>query len=121
MILGAVSLAATIPALILIEKWGRRRSLLVGALAQAACALIAGVVGHETLASTKFIDEHGTAALTHRNKQGGDVMIAFAVLVGTSSFYFRSAQKLRSDIFCSTLQVSLAGGDRHLVSQIMAL
>lgn len=79
-ILGAVSLAATIPALYLIEKWGRRRSLLVGALFQAACALIAGVVGHTTLASSAFIEEHGIGGLTKRNKQGGDVLIAFAVL-----------------------------------------
>lgn len=80
-ILGGVSLAATVPALVLIEKWGRRRSLLVGAAAQAACALIAGVVGHATLASEKYIEQFGTAGLTARNKQGGDVLIAFAVLV----------------------------------------
>jgi len=79
-ILGGVSLAATVPALVLIEKWGRRRSLLVGAAAQAVCALIAGVVGHVTLASEKSIEQFGTAGLTTRNKQGGDVLIAFAVL-----------------------------------------
>ncbi|KAF8295744.1 general substrate transporter [Clavulina sp. PMI_390] len=79
-ILGAVSLAATIPALHIIESWGRRRSLLVGAVAQATCALIAGVVGHETLATESYISEHGTAGLTTRNKQGGDVLITFAVL-----------------------------------------
>ncbi|KAJ6541680.1 general substrate transporter [Mycena capillaripes] len=75
-ILGGVSVAGTIPALYLIETWGRRRSLLTGAVLQASCALIAGLVGHFTLAPT------GTAQdqLTHRNKQGGDVLIAFAVL-----------------------------------------
>ncbi|KAJ7045135.1 general substrate transporter [Mycena alexandri] len=75
-ILGGVSVAGTIPALYLIETWGRRRSLLTGAVLQAACALIAGLVGHFTLAPT------GTAKnlLTHRNKQGGDTLIAFAVL-----------------------------------------
>ncbi|KAJ7726395.1 general substrate transporter [Mycena metata] len=91
-ILGGVSVAGTIPALYLIEAWGRRRSLLIGAVLQAACALIvifniissnsiifhcqAGLVGHFTLAPT------GTAnnLLTHRNKQGGDTLIAFAVL-----------------------------------------
>ncbi|KAJ7665666.1 general substrate transporter [Mycena rosella] len=75
-ILGGVSVAGTIPALVLIETWGRRRSLLTGAILQAICALIAGLVGHFTLAPT------GTAQnlLTHRNKQGGDTLIAFAVL-----------------------------------------
>ncbi|KAJ7146401.1 general substrate transporter [Mycena epipterygia] len=79
-ILGGVSVAGTIPALVLIETWGRRRSLLTGAVLQAACALIAGLVGHFTLAPV------GTAKelLTPRNKQGGksigDVLIAFAVM-----------------------------------------
>lgn len=82
-ILGGVSLLATVPALYLIEKWGRRRSLLVGAAFQAVCALIAGVVGHTTLASSAFIDKYGTDGLTKRNKQGGDVLIAFAVLVSS--------------------------------------
>ncbi|KAJ7157287.1 general substrate transporter [Mycena filopes] len=75
-ILGGVSVAGTIPALYLIEAWGRRRSLLTGAVLEATCAIIAGLVGHYTLAPS------GTAKelLTHRNKQGGDVLIAFAVL-----------------------------------------
>ncbi|KAJ6479188.1 general substrate transporter [Mycena vitilis] len=75
-ILGGVSVAGTIPALYLIEAWGRRRSLLTGAVLQASFALIAGLVGHFTLAPT------GTAKdlLTTRNKQGGDTLIAFAVL-----------------------------------------
>ena len=66
------------PALYLIEKWGRRRSLLVGAVIEAICALIAGLVGHYTLAPTGTPPDQ----LTHRNKQGGDVLIAFAVLQG---------------------------------------
>ncbi|KAJ7447249.1 general substrate transporter [Mycena latifolia] len=75
-ILGAVSVAGTIPALVLIETWGRRRSLLTGAVLQAICAITAGLVGHFTLAPS------GTAKelLSHRNKQGGDTMIAFAVM-----------------------------------------
>ncbi|KAF6765549.1 general substrate transporter [Ephemerocybe angulata] len=75
-ILGAVSVIGTVPALRLIETWGRRRSLMVGALLEAGCSLVAGVVGHLTLAPT------GTAKelLTKRNKSGGDVLIAFAVL-----------------------------------------
>ncbi|KAF7347254.1 Hexose transporter 2 [Mycena venus] len=83
-ILGAVSVAGTVPALHLIESWGRRRSLLTGAVLQASCALIAGLVGHFTLAPT------GTAKelLTHRNKQGGDTLIAFAVLHVTSFSIF---------------------------------
>ncbi|KAJ7762317.1 general substrate transporter [Mycena maculata] len=83
-ILGAVSVAGTIPALYLIETWGRRRSLLTGAIFQAICALIAGLVGHFTLAPT------GTAQalLTQRNKSGGDTLIAFAVLHVTSFSIF---------------------------------
>ncbi|KAI0065343.1 general substrate transporter [Artomyces pyxidatus] len=75
-ILGAVSVVGTLPALYLIETWGRRRSLLTGALLEAACSIIAGLVGHFTLAPT------GTpqAQLTKRNKRGGDTLIAFAVL-----------------------------------------
>ncbi|KAJ6520513.1 general substrate transporter [Mycena sanguinolenta] len=83
-VLGAVSVAGTIPALVLIETWGRRRSLLTGAVLQASCALIAGLVGHFTLAPT------GTspALLTSRNKSGGDTLIAFAVLHVTSFSIF---------------------------------
>lgn len=75
-ILGAVSVVGTIPALYLIETWGRRRSLLTGALMEAACSLIAGLVGHFTLAPPKTLKSQ----LTSRNKRGGDVLIAFAVL-----------------------------------------
>jgi len=83
-VLGAVSVAGTIPALYLIEAWGRRRSLLTGAILQGSCALIAGLVGHYTLAPT------GTAKdlLTQRNKSGGDTLIAFAVLHVTSFSIF---------------------------------
>ncbi|KIJ66473.1 hypothetical protein HYDPIDRAFT_109514 [Hydnomerulius pinastri MD-312] len=84
-ILGAVSVAGTVPALILIETWGRRRSLLTGAIWEAICALIAGLVGHYTLAPA------GTPAsqLTPGNKSGGDTLIAFAVLhvFGFSMFW----------------------------------
>lgn len=94
--LGAVSVAGSIPALYLIEAWGRRKvsslrrtfaygmqlnsvtcqSLLTGAILEAICAIIAAFVGHFTLAPT------GTSQseLTTRNRQGGDVLIAFAVL-----------------------------------------
>lgn len=55
---------------------GRRNMLLVGAVGEAICALIAGLVGHFTLAPT------GTplTELTQRNKSGGDTLIAFAVI-----------------------------------------
>jgi len=76
-ILGAVSVVGTVPALYLIETWGRRRSLLLGAVLQAICALIAGLVGHYTLATQ---DQLNSGQLTQRNKSGGDTLIAFAVL-----------------------------------------
>ncbi|KAI0931199.1 hypothetical protein AcW2_000135 [Taiwanofungus camphoratus] len=75
-ILGAVSVAGTLPALYLVDTWGRRKSLITGALFEAACAVIAGFVGHFLLApSGTPLDQ-----LTPKNKQGGDVLIAFAVL-----------------------------------------
>jgi len=75
-ILGAVSVVGTLPALYLIETWGRRRSLLTGALMEAACSIIAGLVGHFTLAPPHT----PPSQLTAKNKQGGDTLIAFAVL-----------------------------------------
>ncbi|KAF8131598.1 general substrate transporter [Boletus edulis] len=84
-ILGAVSVVGTVPALILIETWGRRRSLLTGALWEAVCAIIAGLVGHFTLAPVGT----PTTNLTQRNKRGGDTLITFAVLhvFGFSMFW----------------------------------
>ncbi|KZO93465.1 general substrate transporter [Calocera viscosa TUFC12733] len=75
-ILGGVSVAATIPGMYVVEKWGRRNSLLIGALWQAACAIIAGLVGHFTLAPANT----PPAELTARNIAGGDVLIAFAII-----------------------------------------
>ncbi|KAG8852123.1 hypothetical protein FRB96_008924 [Tulasnella sp. 330] len=77
-ILGAVSVAGTVPALYLIETWGRRRSLLTGAAIQAVCALIAGLVGHYFV--PVGTDLKPVSELTARNKQGGNILIAFAVL-----------------------------------------
>ncbi|CAE6479323.1 unnamed protein product [Rhizoctonia solani] len=75
-ILGGVSFVGTVPALYLIETWGRRRSLLLGAFLEGSCSLIAGLVGHFTLAPTGTPKE----LLTPRNRAGGDVLIAFAVM-----------------------------------------
>jgi MFS transporter, SP family, sugar:H+ symporter len=75
-ILGGVSIIGTLPALHLIEAWGRRKSLLWGAILEAICAIVAGLVGHFTLAPPGTpLDQ-----LSHKNKQGGGVLIAFAVL-----------------------------------------
>ncbi|KAL5527238.1 hypothetical protein ACEPAG_6029 [Sanghuangporus baumii] len=77
-ILGAVSVVGTLPALYLIETWGRRKSLLTGALMEAVCALIAGVVGGKMLPPPGT--DVATITLTERNRRGGDVLIAFAIL-----------------------------------------
>ncbi|EJD54351.1 general substrate transporter [Auricularia subglabra TFB-10046 SS5] len=86
-IIGGVSVVGTIPALYLIETVGRRKSLLIGAAWQAACAIIASLVGHYTLASPDYLD--AGLPLTNRMKHGGDVLIAFAVLhvFGFSMFW----------------------------------
>ncbi|KAG9313906.1 general substrate transporter [Chiua virens] len=75
-ILGAVSVAGTLPALYFIEVWGRRKSLLLGASLQSICAIIVALAGHFGLAAT------GTpvSALTPQNKSAGKVVITFAVL-----------------------------------------
>ncbi|KAF8531542.1 general substrate transporter [Gautieria morchelliformis] len=75
-ILGGVSVVGTVPALYLIESLGRRKSLLLGAFLEGLCSIIAGLVGHFLLAPP------GTpiSQLTTRNKQGGNTLIAFAVL-----------------------------------------
>ncbi|WWD18795.1 hypothetical protein CI109_103250 [Kwoniella shandongensis] len=71
-VLGAVSLAMVLPAMWTIEHVGRRKSLLIGALAQAVCALIAGLVGH-------FLTD--VSGLTEmQTKTGGQVLVAFAVI-----------------------------------------
>jgi len=75
-ILGAVSVVGTVPALHLIVSWGRRKTLLIGAVLQGTCAIIAGLVGHFTLAPADTPQDQ----LTPRNKQGGDILITFAVL-----------------------------------------
>jgi len=71
-ILGAVSLAMVIPAMWTIEHVGRRKSLLIGAAAQAVCAIIAALVGHYTT-------DNPDAAINIQIK-GGNVLIAFAIL-----------------------------------------
>ncbi|ORY91683.1 and other transporter-domain-containing protein [Leucosporidium creatinivorum] len=84
-VLGGVSFALIFPALYLIETMGRRKSLLTGAAVEAVCALIAGLVGHFTLAPD------GTPAdqLTSSQQAGGKVLVAFAVLqVGAFSLWW---------------------------------
>jgi len=77
-ILGGVSVIGTVPALYFIETFGRRNMLLTGAVLEAICSLIAGLVGHFTVPPpTANLAE---ITLTKRNKQGGDTIIAFAVL-----------------------------------------
>lgn len=84
-ILGAVSLLATVPALITVEKMGRRSSLLVGSVGCATCAFIVAFVGRYSLAP----DGTPPEALTSSQKSAGGAFIAFAVihLVFFSTFW----------------------------------
>jgi len=75
-ILGAIAIAGVLPALYLIDVWGRRRSLLSGALLQATCAIIAALVGHFLLAPSGTPPDQ----LSSRNRRGGDVLIAFSLM-----------------------------------------
>lgn len=75
LIFGVVSLICTVPALLMIEKVGRRKSLIWGAILQAICAFVVAFVGHYGL-------PHGTNAVatTPSQKNSANVFIAFAVL-----------------------------------------
>lgn len=84
-ILGGVSFALIFPALYLVETLGRRKSLIIGAIAEAPCELIAGLVGHFLLAPTGTPEDE----LTSTNKAAGGVLIAFAVMqVGLFSLFW---------------------------------
>jgi SP family sugar:H+ symporter-like MFS transporter len=74
LIFGAVSLVCTLPALYSIEKVGRRKSLIIGAFAQATCAFIVAFVGHYG------INPAGQAPVNASQKMSANVFIAFAVL-----------------------------------------
>ena len=98
-VLGSVSVAGTFPAFVAIEKLGRRKGLLIGAAAEAVCALVAGLAGHYMLAKGNV----AAADLTPRNKAGGDILIVFAVLQGIflPSFTLRSCADSSAVFFYS--------------------
>ncbi|CBQ72765.1 probable monosaccharide transporter [Sporisorium reilianum SRZ2] len=75
-ILGSASLLATVPAIVAIEKLGRRPLLLWGAAAEAVCAFIVAFVGHYRTAPK------GTPAdmITESQHQAGAVFITFAII-----------------------------------------
>lgn len=81
-ILGIVSWVATFPALYLIEKFGRRSSLLTGSVICAGSAVIVAFVGKLGLAPTGQSPTNG-------QQMAGNAFIAFAVihLVGFSTFW----------------------------------
>ncbi|ETS59531.1 hypothetical protein PaG_06450 [Moesziomyces aphidis] len=75
-ILGSASLLATVPALIAIEKLGRRPLLLIGASCEAACAFIVAFVGHYKTAPKDTPADMITAS----QHQAGAVFISFAII-----------------------------------------
>ncbi|CAG7977766.1 unnamed protein product [Penicillium nalgiovense] len=70
MILGAVNFGTTFLGLYLIEHWGRRRSLITGALWMFVCFMIFASVGHFSL-------DH---EFPERTKTAGVIMVVFACL-----------------------------------------
>lgn len=97
--LGGVSLAATLPALWALDKVGRRKMLFWGAIAEAICAIIAGLAGHFMLPAPGT----PTADLTSRNKTGGGLLIAFAVLqIACFSFFCECCPSCFSILLDST-------------------
>jgi SP family sugar:H+ symporter-like MFS transporter len=74
LIFGAVSLVCTVPALISIEKVGRRKSLIIGAFAQATCAFIVAFLGRYGIA------QGDAPPTTASQKMSANAFIAFAVL-----------------------------------------
>lgn len=70
LILGAVNFGTTFLGLYLIEHWGRRRSLITGALWMFVCFMIFASVGHFSL-------DH---EFPERTKSAGVVMVVFACL-----------------------------------------
>ncbi|GAA6007301.1 hypothetical protein JCM10207_001577 [Rhodosporidiobolus poonsookiae] len=75
-IMGALALTFVIPALWVVDSFGRRKGLLTGAAGQSACALVAALVGHFMLAP------QGTpeSEITSTNRTGGAVVVTFAFL-----------------------------------------
>lgn len=75
-VLGAITLAATLPAIYFIERLGRRRMLFIGSIGEIVCAVIAAAAGHTMLASS----DTPASEYTKRNTTGGQVLVAFAIL-----------------------------------------
>ncbi len=75
-IFGVVSMICTVPALYLIERIGRRKSLLIGSFAQAACAFVVAFLGKYALAP----DGTPPDLITPSQKSAGNAFIAFAVI-----------------------------------------
>jgi len=75
-VLGAVTFAATIPALWFIERLGRRKMLFIGSVGEITCAVIAAAAGHTMLASS----DTPASEYTSRNITGGQILVAFAII-----------------------------------------
>lgn len=74
LIFGTISLVCTVPALVVIEKVGRRKALVFGAVAQAICAFVVAFVGHYGL------NPSGNAPVNSSQQMSANAFIAFAVL-----------------------------------------
>lgn len=74
MILGAVNVLCTFPGLYMVEKFGRRKCLISGALFQFMCFLVFASIGHFKFQPASLAGDTAT------EKSSGTVMIVFACL-----------------------------------------
>ncbi|KAI1837261.1 hypothetical protein DTO006G1_2404 [Penicillium roqueforti] len=115
LILGAVNFGSTFLGLYLIENWGRRRSLITGALWMFVCFMVFASVGHFSL------DQE----FPERTKTAGVVMVVFACLfiLGFASTWGPMVWTIVAELFPSQYRaqgMSLATASNWLWNFLLA-